>query len=189
MAPALLQNIEELDSSEGTAEQRAVKKVSEVASILTNSGISNQQLGLNMLIYEMAQQGNIAFFDEHTDASKLAAMMQVRAQRNAAWQLESDNFASVMVPLITFFENFVFAISPLMVFVVFLGAGGIKLLGKYMFLVLWVQMWMPLMAVVNLYLIMSATGSMDTLIQSHAGLGSFAMLSYMGTEVNTWMGV
>ena len=189
LAPALLQNIEELDATEGTLEQRAVKKVSEIAAILTGSGITNQQLGLNMLVYEMAQQGNLAFFDEHTDASKLAAMEQVRAQRNAAWQLEADNFASVMIPLITFFENFVFAISPLMVFIVFLGAGGLKLLGKYMFLVLWVQMWMPLMAVVNLYLMMSATGSMDTLIQGPAELGSFAMINYMGTEVNTWMGV
>lgn len=189
LAPALLQNIEELDATEGTSEQRAVKKVSEIAAILTGSGITNQQLGLNMLVYEMAQQGNLAFFDEHTDASKLAAMEQVRAQRNAAWQLEADNFASVMIPLITFFENFVFAISPLMVFIVFLGAGGLKLLGKYMFLVLWVQMWMPLMAVVNLYLMMSATGSMDTLIQGPAELGSFAMINYMGTEVNTWMGV
>jgi conjugal transfer mating pair stabilization protein TraG len=189
LAPALLQNIEELDASEGTIEQRAVKKVSEIAAILTGSGITNQQLGLNMLVYEMAQQGNLAFFDEHTDASKLAAMEQVRAQRNAAWQLEADNFASVMIPLITFFENFVFAISPLMVFIVFLGAGGLKLLGKYMFLVLWVQMWMPLMAVVNLYLMMSATGSMDTLVQGPAELGSFAMINYMGTEVNTWMGV
>lgn len=189
LAPALLQNIEELDPSGGTAEARTVKKVSEIAAILTGSGITNQQLGLNMLIYEMAEQGNLAFFDEHTDASKLAAMEQVRAQRNAAWQLEADNFASVMIPLITFFENFVFAISPLMVFVVFLGAGGLSLLGKYAFLVLWVQMWMPLMAVVNLYLMMSATGSMETLVQGPAELGSFAMINYMGTEVNTWMGV
>lgn len=187
LAPALLRDIESQTPGGSTAASQ--NKLNELAASLTNAAVGAQQLGLNMLLHEVMKAGELEFFDEHADVSKLAAMEQMRAQRNAAWQLEQDNFASVMLPLISFFENFVFAISPLMVFIVFLGNSGIGLLGKYMFLTLWVQMWMPLMAIVNLFVMMTATGSMDLVSIGPAEMGSFTSITYMGNEVNTWLGV
>lgn len=186
LKPVLLKTMQEQDSGSSISAQ---SRLSEVASLMTGSGLSAQKLALNMFLKELTMSGELAYFNEHSDANMVAAMEQMRAQRNATWMLEQDNWGSVMLPLITFFENFVFAISPFMVFIVFLGASAIKLLGKYMFLTLWVQLWMPLLAIVNLFVMMSATGSMDMVSIGGPSVGSFEQLTYIGNEVNTWLAV
>jgi conjugal transfer mating pair stabilization protein TraG len=78
--------------------------------------------------------------------------------------------------MMTFFEGFLFAIAPLMAFAIALGPAGIAMVGKYLLFGLWVQLWLPIMAVINLYLHMTIAGDLDAL-QSAGNLTLPSILS------------
>jgi hypothetical protein len=72
----------------------------------------------------------------------------------------------------TFFEGFLYAIAPLMAFAVALGPVGIAMVGKYLLFGLWIQLWLPIMAVINLYLHMAIGRDMAALEGSRSSLSS-----------------
>lgn len=57
----------------------------------------------------------------------------------------------VLQPTIGFFEAMLYAVVPFAVFAIGLGPFGLNLAMKYMILALWVQLFMPILAVVNLF--------------------------------------
>jgi hypothetical protein len=77
---------------------------------------------------------------------------QAAQQRNAQWAAEQTLFTRLVRPMMTFFEGLIFAITPLMAFPIALGPAGIAMTGKYLLFALWIQLWMPIMAIINLYL-------------------------------------
>ncbi len=93
----------------------------------------------------------------HWDAA--AMITQAAQQRNTQWAAEETLFARIVRPMMTFFEAFLFAVSPLMVFAVGLGIIGIRMIGKYLLFGLWIQLWQPILAVVNLYILMTVRES------------------------------
>jgi conjugal transfer mating pair stabilization protein TraG len=50
-----------------------------------------------------------------------------------------------------------------MAFTIALGPAGIAMTGKYLLFALWIQLWMPIMAIINLYLHMAIAGDLDAL--------------------------
>ena len=84
---------------------------------------------------------------------------QALQQRNTQWAAEQTLFMTIVRPMLAFFEAFIYAISPIMAFVIVLGAQGIKLAGKYFLLLIWIQLWMPLLGIVNLYIFSAASRS------------------------------
>ncbi len=97
------------------------------------------------------------------------AIEQAAQQRNTQWASEERLFARIVRPMMTFFEAFLFAVSPLMVFAVGLGPVGIRMVGKYLLFGLWIQLWQPILAIVNLYLLMSIRFKMDALQDAALG--------------------
>ncbi|WP_295623189.1 conjugal transfer protein TraG N-terminal domain-containing protein [uncultured Lamprocystis sp.] len=98
------------------------------------------------------------------------AIEQAAQQRNTQWASEERLFARIVRPMMTFFEAFLFAVSPLMVFAVGLGPVGIRMVGKYLLFGLWIQLWQPILAIINLYLLMAIRFKLDAL--QDAGLGN-----------------
>ena len=88
---------------------------------------------------------------------------QAAQQRNTQWAAEERLFSKIVRPMMTFFEAFLFAISPLMMFAIGLGPVGIRMVGKYLMFALWIQLWKPILAVINLYIIMAVQGKLDAL--------------------------
>lgn len=86
---------------------------------------------------------------------------QAAQQRNAQWAAEQTLFTRIVRPMMTFFEGLIFAITPLMAFTIALGPAGIAMTGKYLLFALWIQLWMPILAIINLYLHMAIAGDMD----------------------------
>ncbi len=87
-----------------------------------------------------------------------AAMMinESIQKRNTQWAAEQTLFQSIVRPMIAFFEGFVFAIAPIMAFVFTLGKSGITLGMKYFALLIWIQLWYPLLSVTNLFITIAA---------------------------------
>jgi conjugal transfer mating pair stabilization protein TraG len=100
---------------------------------------------------------------------------QAETQRNTQWAAEETLFAKIVRPMMTFFEAFLFAVSPLLVFAIGLGPVGLRMIGKYLLFGLWIQLWQPILAIINLYILMSIQGKMDA-IQA-VGLGNLPLPS------------
>ena len=87
-------------------------------------------------------------------------------------------------PILTFFEGFVFAITPVMAFLMVMGSVGMKLVGRYFQVIIWIQLWMPVMAICNLYIVMAASGQLASIT---APFSSFYALNQMSQILETWI--
>lgn len=76
---------------------------------------------------------------------------QAMAQRQTQWAAEENLFLKVMRPTMAFFEAVVYAVVPFMAFLIGFGSQGLALVARYLTLTLWVQLWLPVLAIVNLY--------------------------------------
>ncbi len=75
------------------------------------------------------------------DQAFTAAVMvnQAIEQRNTQWAPEQTLFQSIVRPMMTFL-GFIYAITPLMAFVIPLCQIGIRMAGKYLLILLWIQL-------------------------------------------------
>lgn len=99
----------------------------------------------------------------YTRSEALADTMVAQAlqQRNYQWVSEQSLWATVVMPLMTFFEGFVYAITPFCAMLFFYGMFGLRLIGKYLQTLFWINLWMPIMAICNLYISLSVSGQLQ----------------------------
>ncbi|MEA3411306.1 MAG: conjugal transfer protein TraG N-terminal domain-containing protein [Pseudomonadota bacterium] len=109
------------------------------------------------------QQAVIGMEVDSLQGEYAVMLSQAMLQRDTQWAAQESLFQQYVRPLMTFIEGFVFAVTPLMGFLVALGTFGIRLAGRYVLMLLWIQLWLPLLAVINLYILMSAGGDLDAL--------------------------
>tara|TARA_R110001583_G_scaffold18497_9_gene73502 strand:- start:925 stop:3714 length:2790 start_codon:yes stop_codon:yes gene_type:complete len=100
------------------------------------------------------------------------------------WAGEQSMFLTVVRPMLTWFEGLVYAVTPIAAFVLVMGPMGIKMAGKWLMLLLWIQFWMPVLAVVNLFVI---TGSEQTIAAMTEPVGSIAFMWALDSELMTWL--
>lgn len=112
-------------------------------------------------IYHQAAQGKYA---DMMDISSAMMVNQAIQQRNTQWAAQQSVFMSVAHPLMTFFEGFVYAITPMMGIIMCMGMLGIQLVGKYFTMLLWIQLWAPVLSVTNLYIHMAASGRLSQFV-------------------------
>ncbi|WP_422410212.1 MULTISPECIES: conjugal transfer protein TraG N-terminal domain-containing protein [unclassified Endozoicomonas] len=117
-----------------------------------------------------------------------AAIMTQQAilQRNTQWAGEQHLFLSSMRAMMAYIEGFVFAVTPLMGLLVCVGLFGVRLAFKYLMLLLWVQLWMPVLAINNLYITLVSQGAMAAL---SAPITSFTGIMESGPILEYWLGV
>lgn len=100
------------------------------------------------------------------DVAASIMMAEAINSRNAQWAAEGSLFIRSMRPMMAFFEGFIYAVSPLMMFVIMLGSKGFSLAGKYLLTMIWIQLWKPVIAIISLYANLSATGQMEAIKDS-----------------------
>ena len=110
---------------------------------------------------------------------------QAVQQRNTQWAAEQTMFMTVVRPMLTFFEGFIYAITPIIAFIIVMGSFGVQLAGKYVQTVLWIQLWMPVLSIINLFVHTAATNQMASL--SNNGLNSMYALSSTGDVLQHWI--
>ena len=117
-----------------------------------------------------------------------AAIMTQQAilQRNAQWTGEQHLFLSSMRAMMAYIEGFVFAVTPLMGLLVCVGLFGVRLAFKYLMLLLWIQLWMPVLAINNLYITLVSKGAMAAL---SSPITSFNGIMESGPILEYWLGV
>jgi len=92
--------------------------------------------------------------------SAVAMTCQAEQQRAVNEAGNATMFARMVRPMLTFMEIFIYGAAPFMVFLIGLGAIGLKTVVRYFQMAVWIQLWMPLMALLNLYVNETAQGQL-----------------------------
>lgn len=159
---------------------RLESALSSVGADLQDTQTMMKSLVLDSVYDEAAEK----FYSSYQDRTSAAAIRQAIMQRNTQWASESVMFLNVARALMAFFEGFLYAITPLIAFLLGIGSFGLSLAGKYFLLIAWIQLWMPVMAITNLYVAIGARGD----ISSHLGNGvSIYSFSQVWADVASWI--
>lgn len=167
----------------------ASEQINKALFAIGQSGVQTQQYMVTTLLEPIF---NWATIENEFSAQKAAAATMLHSsiqQRNAQWAAEQALFQTTVRPMMTFFEGLVYAITPIMAFLIGLGPMGFGLIGKYLLIMIWIQLWMPTLAIINLYMNMSLTRSFNALTQGSTGveLASFYGIQAADQELQSWI--
>jgi hypothetical protein len=123
---------------------------------------------------------------------EMGAGFQAPAQRNYQWAAEGSIFQDTVLPMLTFMEAFVYAIAPFAAVALAIGPAGAGIVGKYGLTALWIQSWMPVFAVINLYYMVILERFGSQLISSANQSNAVAPSSIRGTlssqaQIQDWI--
>ncbi len=164
-------------------------RVQAALDTLTGGAVSALDYMLAATLLPMFEKGVIGRHEDGQHWNKAAMVEQAIQQRNGQWAAEQSLFTRIVRPMMTWIEGFSYAITPLMAFAVLLGARGIQIAGQYLLMLLWIHLWMPILAVINLYITMSATGELSALDAAQFNLPSMLGLYRMDMEIQNWLAV
>lgn len=138
---------------------------------------------LEPLYYEAAS-GRHKDFQDYNSALMVNQAIQ---QRNVKWAAEQTMFMTLVRPMITFFEGFIYAATPLMAFMIMMGTMGFQLIGKYIQTLFWIQLWTPVLSIINLFIHTAAARAIAPLAKSADGLISMYALDAAGDILQHWV--
>lgn len=169
----------------GVQSPDATQPATQVA--LTSMGLAQdkvqdfmQSLAINTIYDEAVAD----FYLTYHDQVSAAAVRQAQIQRNTQWASEGTMFLAAARALMAFFEGFIYAITPIVGFLIVTGAFGLGLVGKFLLLIVWIQLWLPILSITNLYINIGARSAVS------ASLGadpSMYTINEMWAQVATWV--
>lgn len=181
MSDALLSVLGVDNTYTGNSGQGYVTNALGALGVTSTAGTAYLTAAVLEPIYYEAAQGRYADFQDMASATMINQAIQ---QRNTQWAAEQSMFMTIVRPMMTFFEGFVYAITPLMGFLIVLGSFGMGLAGKYFQTLLWIQLWMPVMSIINLYIHTAASNEMTSL---GGNLTSIYALNSSGDQLQHWV--
>lgn len=105
-----------------------------------------------------------------SEQSNQLAMMVAAAEQSATQNAaEETMFRRLMRPLMAFFESLVYAAAPFMAFVAGFGAIGLKMVGKYALVTMWVALWIPTLAIINQFQLLMAQRAIASVLSPAGG--------------------
>ncbi len=122
--------------------------------------------------------GNFSYADQLDDA--------VRA-RNSQWMANQSLFDRYLRPMLTFVEGFIFAATPILSLLIPIGGMGISAAARFLLVGVWIQLWMPALAIVNLFLHDVVAGKLAALADAGTPLTSLAGLQQGDDIIQTWL--
>lgn len=165
----------------------AVVGVQESMDALFGVGKDAQAFMMNSLI---ARELRLADLGYHASADNTAGVImrtQAIEQRRTQWATEQSLFLEVARPLIAYIEAFFYAVSPFMAFLFTLGSMGISLFARYLLLAIWIQLWMPVLAINNLYIHLGASTQLQAIDAGGTDVISMIGMESVWTETATWI--
>ncbi|PHM72216.1 conjugal transfer protein TraG N-terminal domain-containing protein [Xenorhabdus sp. KJ12.1] len=81
------------------------------------------------------------------------ARTQTQTQQAFQWTSGGSSFLYWMSSFMPIFQGVVYALTPFMAFLLGLGIMGLRLITKYFLIIVWTQTWVPLAAIINLYML------------------------------------
>lgn len=168
--------------------ESSVTKTNNALDALLGSAINSQTYMKMAVLEPVLMEAASGKYNQIQDMTAAIMINQAIQQRNTQWAAEQSLFMTIVRPMLAFFEAFIYAVAPIMAFVIVLGAKGIQLAGKYFTMLIWIQLWMPLLSIVNLYIYTAATRKLDVYSQMGGhNWDSFYALNTAADTMQTWI--
>lgn len=164
-------------------------RIQDAVDALFGVGRSAQDFMLNSLIARELRLAELGYHAAANNTPGVVMRTQAMEQRRTQWASEQSMFLEVARPLISYIEAFFYAVSPFMAFLFTLGAVGISLFARYLLLAIWVQLWLPVMAINNLYINIAASERLRSIDAGGMDILSLAGLESVWTETTSWLAV
>lgn len=150
-------------------------------------GHSAQNYMLNALFKREMELSELGFQASNGNDAGVLMRVQAMEQRRTQWAAEQSLWAEMARPAISFIEGFFYAASPFMGFMFCLGAPGISIFSRYLIFAIWIQLWMPILAICNLYISLAASSDLQRIGTSGTDLVSMTGLDSVWTETASWL--
>ena len=154
---------------------------------LSLMGSAAQDYMLAAVLLPVFEKGQINFNSFMGKPEMAIIVGQAREQRNVQWKAESSLFLTIVRPMMAFFEGFLYATAPFMALLVAFVPAGLGLLGRYLQMFAWVQLWMPVLAILNHYQQIIAQQKLAALVSGTIPLTSMHGYLIGLSELNDWM--
>lgn len=179
---------EVLAESMGVAPVDVQPAVQNALTYLTGATVNAQQYMIASVLLPIYQEGMVGRqLDDQAFTHAVMARDAIE-KRNTQWAAEQSLFMSIVRPMMTFFEGFTYAVTPIMAFLIAMGTFGISIAGRYLLTLLWIQAWTPTLAIVNLYMHMSAEKKMDAMMSAaDKVLPAFDAILTLDTSLQNWL--
>ena len=117
---------------------------------LTASGGISPAEFVSMLMWRNGyDHGAIEAAFRSGNAAQAVALQQALDQRSAQWEGGSDIFLNSLGIMTGFVEGFSYSMVPIMGLVFAGGIAGLSMGVKYLWMLVWIQLWMPLLVMIN----------------------------------------
>lgn len=177
-----LNNLLGVDTSTGNNALTKVTDALQAMGATTTSSVDYIKAAVLEPLYYEAASGRYQDLQDYGSALMINQAIQ---QRNTQWAAEQSMFMTVVRPMLTFFEGFIYAITPIIGFIIVMGSFGLQLAGKYGQTILWIQLWMPVLSIINLFVHTAASNEMSSI--SSSGINSMYALSSTGDVLQHWI--
>jgi len=160
-----------------------------VVASLQQSTTDAQNMMLNAVAWHVKRNAEISGAISPADIANAAVIEQSAQARNVNFASEQSLFTRTLNATLTFFEGVAYGLAPFVAFLIPMGAVGIKFLTRYLQLLLWIFLWLPLMSFVNLFEIMSVLRQMNALAPSLGNGPLTGMVGILQTQyaVGDWI--
>jgi conjugal transfer mating pair stabilization protein TraG len=153
-----------------------IETVKDAIDALSIAGSNAQDFMEAAMIDNLKKTGLAAGFSHYHDIQSANMMLQTVKQRNLQWATEGNMFLNAMPSVLAFIEGFFYAISPFAAVIILLGMFGLNIFFKYILMLVWIQLWTPIMAIGNLFIITAAKEAIQNVsfgYDSSAGLSTY----------------
>lgn len=147
----------------------------------------SQRYMLAVMTRNILDEGMARGYENHFQRSAATMINQAIMQRNVQWAAEQTMFFDTMRPMLSFIEGFAYAIVPFSGFILLLGEFGIRLFLKHCLLLVWIQLWIPVVAICNLFIQVGATRELQEFAAPGATVSSFYAIEQMWQVASTWI--
>ncbi|CAM5558695.1 conjugal transfer protein TraG N-terminal domain-containing protein [Eoetvoesiella caeni] len=173
------------ETPEKPSSDSAVLKVTDALQALRFSSYGAIDFVKAAVLKPVYEQAVLGKYQDMNDISSAIMINQAIQQRNTQWASEQSMFMTVVRPMQTFFEGFVYAITPLMAVLMIAGSFGMSLAFKYLQTLFWIQLWLPILSIINLYISTAAAGEMS--VYDDTNMTSMYALSGINDVLQNWI--
>lgn len=162
-------------------------QVQDALDAIFGVGRDAQMYMLNALIKRELELAEVGYHAQADNSAGVLMRVQAMEQRRTQWAAEQSLWAEMARPAIAFIEGFFYAVSPFMAFLFTLGAAGVTIFARYLLLAVWIQLWMPILAVTNLYITIAASSDIQRIASGGTDPMTMAGLDTVWTETASWL--
>jgi hypothetical protein len=115
---------------------------------------------------------NSAILSGNNELMQAAALSQAEQSQKSAWAAGFAVFNNMMGYVYTVLQAFIFAITPIMVIALMVPGLGKKIFTNYIEILIWLSLWMPMLALINYIITLFGTDSLQTVVGMEGGLSA-----------------